>query len=39
MSRLVLYQWTQAEVMASTLLRPVSGPRLKGESSRMHSVL
>jgi hypothetical protein len=32
MSRLVLYQCTQSAVMASTSLRPVSGPRRNGES-------
>jgi hypothetical protein len=39
MSVLVLYQWTQAEVMSSRSARVVIGPMRKGESLRAHSVL
>ncbi len=39
MSLLVLYQWTQAEVMSSRSARVVMGPVRVGESSRVHSVL
>ncbi len=39
MSLLVLYQWTQAEVMFSRLARDWSGLLRNGEPSRMHSVL
>ena len=39
MSRLVLYQWTQAEVISSRSARVRRGPCRNGEPSRMHSVL
>ena len=39
MSRRVLYQWTQAEVMSSRSARVRIGPRRNGEPSRTHSVL
>jgi hypothetical protein len=38
-SRLVLYQWTQAAVAFSTSLTLVSAPARNGDPSRMHSVL
>ena len=39
MSRLVLYQWTQADVACSTSPSRPSGPVRNGELSRTHSVL
>jgi hypothetical protein len=39
MSRLVLYQWTQADVACSTSPSRASGPVRNGELSRTHSVL
>jgi hypothetical protein len=39
MSRRVLYQWTQAEVVSSRSARVRMGPCRNGEPSRMHSVL
>jgi hypothetical protein len=39
MSRLVLYQWAQAEVISSRSARVRRGPCRNGEPSRMYSVL
>jgi hypothetical protein len=39
MSRRVLYQWIQAEVISSRSARVRIGPCRNGESARTHSVL